>query len=66
MKIRFPIVEGYVFQTTKGLNLKEKLAKALGRYRDRWDPNDLSELAQQLREFAASLEQEPATKRKKE
>jgi hypothetical protein len=66
MEIRFPIVEGYVFQTTKGLKLKKKLEKALGRYRDRWDPQDLSELAQQLRKFADSPEQEPATKRKKE
>jgi hypothetical protein len=46
--------------------LKEKLAKALIRYRDKWNQKELSELAQQLREFADSLEEEPATKRKKE
>lgn len=43
------------------VSLKEKLAKALVRYRDRWNPKELSELVQQLREFAEALEQESAS-----
>jgi gas vesicle protein len=36
--------------------LSAHLAKALERYRDKWEPNELSELARQLREFADELE----------
>ena len=38
----------------------DKLARRLGnvleRYRNRWDPKELAELARQLREFADSLD----------
>jgi hypothetical protein len=33
-----------------------RLVRALERYRGRWNPDDLSELARQLREFAEALE----------
>jgi hypothetical protein len=46
-------------------DLVEKLAKALGRFRERWNSKELSELARQLREFADSLEEEGTAKRKK-
>jgi hypothetical protein len=39
-------------------DLTEKLTKALSRFRERWNPKELSELAQQLREFADSLDEE--------
>jgi hypothetical protein len=45
--------------------LKEKLGKALTRYRDRWDSKELSELAQQLREFADSLDEDSTPKGRK-
>jgi hypothetical protein len=35
--------------------LSGRLGKVLERYRDRWDPKELAELARQLREFADSL-----------
>lgn len=42
-----------------------RLAKVLEKYRDRWKPDDLSELARQLREFADALEKPgQATKKK--
>lgn len=37
--------------------LGERLFKALERYRERWNPKELSELARQLREFADALEE---------
>jgi hypothetical protein len=37
-------------------DLSAQLAKALKRYRDRWEPHELPELARQLREFVDSLE----------
>jgi hypothetical protein len=39
--------------------------KVLERYRERWNPKDLSELARQLREFAEALEEQQRGGRKK-
>jgi hypothetical protein len=33
-----------------------RLVRALERYKERWNPDDLSELARHLREFAEALE----------
>jgi hypothetical protein len=38
-------------------DLAENLRKALTRFRERWNPKELSELAKQLREFADSLDE---------
>ena len=41
------------------------LVKSLERYKERWNPKELSELARQLREFADALEKPPSGSRKK-
>jgi hypothetical protein len=41
-------------------DLTEKLAKALGRFRDRWNQKELSGLARRVREFADAQEKEGA------
>src|SRR5947199_254784 len=41
-----------------------RLVKSLERYKERWNPKELSELARQLREFADALEK-PASEGKK-
>ena len=47
--------------------LAGRLVIVLERYRDRWDPRELAELARQLREFADSLNgQKGGKKTKKE
>jgi hypothetical protein len=47
--------------------LAGRLVNVLERYRDRWDPKELTELARQLREFAESLDtQKGGMKAKKE
>jgi gas vesicle protein len=47
--------------------LAGRLVNVLERYRDRWDPKELAELARQLREFADSLDsQKGGRKAKKE
>jgi hypothetical protein len=44
--------------------LRAQLANALERYRERWNPKELSELARHLREFADALEKpRPTSKR---
>jgi hypothetical protein len=45
--------------------LTGRLVKVLERYRDRWDPKELAELARQLREFADSLNGHKAGKKTK-
>jgi hypothetical protein len=45
--------------------LSGRLVKVLDRYRERWDPKELGELARQLREFADSLEGQKVGKRAK-
>ena len=45
--------------------VREKLANFLARLRKGWNKKELSELAQQLREFAATLEEGLSPKRKK-
>jgi len=45
--------------------LATRLVKVLTRYRERWNPKELSELARQLREFADGLEKQ-GRKRSKE
>ena len=45
--------------------LAGRLVTVLERYRDRWDPKELAELARQLREFADSLDGQKCTKRAK-
>jgi hypothetical protein len=45
--------------------LAGRLMKVLERYRDRWDSKELTELAQQLREFADSLEGQKGSKKPK-
>jgi hypothetical protein len=42
-----------------------RLVRALERYKERWNPDDLSELAQHLREFAEALEKPEWGGRKK-
>ena len=42
-----------------------RLVKMLERYKERWNPKELSELARQLREFADALEEQPRVGRKK-
>jgi hypothetical protein len=44
--------------------LEGQLMKALERFRDRWNPKEVTELARQLRAFADSLEQEGETKKR--
>jgi hypothetical protein len=47
--------------------LAGRLVTVLERYRDRWEPKELAELARQLREFADSLDsQKGGRKTKKE
>jgi hypothetical protein len=48
-----------------GEQLGFRLLKVLERYRDRWNQKELSELAQQLREFADSLEEGRGSSKKK-
>jgi gas vesicle protein len=45
--------------------LAARLVAALERYRDRWDPKALAELARRLREFADSLDSQKGGKRPK-
>ena len=45
--------------------LAGRLLSALERYRDRWDPKELPELAGQLREFADSLDGQKGSKKTK-
>ncbi len=45
--------------------LAGRLVTVLERYRDRWDPKELAELARQLREFADSLESQKGGKKAK-
>jgi hypothetical protein len=45
--------------------LAGRLATMLERYRDRWDPKDLAELARHLREFADSLDAQKGGKKSK-
>jgi len=42
--------------------LSGRLGKVLERYRERWDPKEMAELARQLREFADSLSGKKAKK----
>jgi hypothetical protein len=46
--------------------LATRLATVLERYRERWNPRELSELARQLREFADGLEKQGGRKRSKD
>ena len=43
-----------------------RLVTVLERYRDRWDPKEVAELARHLREFADSLDTQKGGKKKKE
>lgn len=45
--------------------LASRLVTALERYRDRWDPKELTELARRLREFADSLDSQKGSKKTK-
>jgi hypothetical protein len=45
--------------------LAGRLVNVLERYRDRWDPKELAELARQLREFADSLDSPKGGKKAK-
>ncbi len=45
--------------------LAGRLVGVLERYRDRWDPKELAELARQLREFADSLDSQKGGKKAK-
>jgi hypothetical protein len=45
--------------------LAGRLVNVLERYRDRWDPKELAELARQLREFADSLDGQKGGKKTK-
>jgi hypothetical protein len=45
--------------------LAGRLVAVLERYRDRWDPKELSELARQLRDFADSLDSQKRGKKAK-
>jgi hypothetical protein len=45
--------------------LAGRLAMVLERYRDRWDPKEVAELARQLREFADSLDSQKGGKKPK-
>lgn len=45
--------------------LAARLLTVLYRYRDRWDPKELTELARQLREFADSLDNPKGAKKSK-
>ncbi len=42
-----------------------RLVKSLERYKERWNPKELSELARQLREFADALEKPASASKKK-
>ena len=54
-------------KTMPAEKLAGRLVTVLERYRDRWDPKELAELAHQLREFADSLDgQKGGKKAKKE
>jgi hypothetical protein len=44
--------------------LGEQLTKALERFRERWNPKEVTELAKQLRAFADSLEEGGGTKKR--
>jgi hypothetical protein len=41
-----------------------RLLNVLGKYKERWNPDDLSELARRLREFAEALEAPDKGKKK--
>ena len=45
--------------------LAGRLVMVLERYRDRWDPKELAEMARRLREFADSLESQKGGKKTK-
>lgn len=44
--------------------MRGQLVKALERYRDRWDPKELAELARELREFADALDEQKGGRKK--
>ncbi len=46
--------------------LAGRLVTVLERYRDRWDPKELAELARQLREFADALDTPKGGKKKRD
>ncbi len=50
-------------KTMPAEKLAGRLVTVLERYRDRWDPKELAELARQLREFADSLDSQKGGKR---
>jgi gas vesicle protein len=52
-------------KTVPADKLAGRLASVLERYRDRWDPKELAELASQLREFADSLDSQKGGKKPK-
>ncbi len=52
-------------KTIPAEKLAGRLVTVLERYRNRWDPKDLAELARQLREFADSLDSQKGGKKAK-
>jgi hypothetical protein len=52
-------------KTMPSEKLAGRLVNVLERYRDRWDPDELAELARHLREFADSLDSQKGSKRTK-
>jgi hypothetical protein len=50
-------------KTMPAEKLAGRLVTVLERYRDRWDPKELAELARQLREFAVSLDNQKGGKK---
>jgi hypothetical protein len=52
-------------KTREAEKLGSRLVIALERYRDRWDPKELAELARHLREFADSLDSQKGGKKTK-
>jgi hypothetical protein len=50
-------------KTMPAEKLAGRLVTVLERYRDRWDPKELAELARQLREFADSLDNQKRGKK---
>jgi hypothetical protein len=52
-------------KTMPAEKLTGRLVTVLERYRDRWDPKELAELARQLREFADSLDSQKGGKKTK-
>jgi hypothetical protein len=52
-------------KTVPSEKLGLRLMKSLERYKERWNPKELSELARQLREFANALEKPPSGSKRK-